>query len=123
MPTINQLIRKGRVLQKSKPKYPALEACPHLLRGFGDMNMTPQAECARLDRHIAQKLRRAQVWRVRPQPGPNTPIRLPMPARRDGMMPHAPASRASGRYRRERIWALSISPTISCVTRVRCSIT
>ena len=28
MPTINQLIRKGRVIQKSKPKYPALDACP-----------------------------------------------------------------------------------------------
>ena len=28
MPTINQLIRKGRTIQKSKPKYPALEACP-----------------------------------------------------------------------------------------------
>ena len=28
MPTINQLIRKPRVVQKSKPKYPALEACP-----------------------------------------------------------------------------------------------
>ncbi len=28
MPTINQLIRKGRVLQKTKPKYPALDACP-----------------------------------------------------------------------------------------------
>jgi len=28
MPTINQLIRKGRTLQKSKPKYPALDACP-----------------------------------------------------------------------------------------------
>src|SRR3954470_14206207 len=60
-----------------------LHACPHLLRGFGDMNMTPQAERARLDRHIAQKSRRAQVWRVRPQPGPNTPVRLPMPACRE----------------------------------------
>jgi small subunit ribosomal protein S12 len=28
MPTINQLIRKGRVVQKNKPKYPALDACP-----------------------------------------------------------------------------------------------
>jgi small subunit ribosomal protein S12 len=28
MPTINQLIRKPRVVQKAKPKYPALEACP-----------------------------------------------------------------------------------------------
>ncbi len=28
MPTINQLIRKPRVVQKSKPKYPALEKCP-----------------------------------------------------------------------------------------------
>jgi small subunit ribosomal protein S12 len=28
MPTINQLIRKGRVIQKAKPKYPALDACP-----------------------------------------------------------------------------------------------
>src|SRR5215472_8508860 len=28
MPTINQLIRKPRVLQKNKPKYPALDACP-----------------------------------------------------------------------------------------------
>ena len=28
MPTINQLIRKPRVVQKNKPKYPALDACP-----------------------------------------------------------------------------------------------
>jgi len=28
MPTINQLIRKPRVIQKNKPKYPALDACP-----------------------------------------------------------------------------------------------
>ena len=28
MPTINQLIRKPREVQKSKPKYPALDACP-----------------------------------------------------------------------------------------------
>ena len=28
MPTINQLIRKPRVVQKTKPKYPALDACP-----------------------------------------------------------------------------------------------
>jgi small subunit ribosomal protein S12 len=28
MPTINQLCRKPRTVQKSKPKYPALEACP-----------------------------------------------------------------------------------------------
>ena len=28
MPTINQLVRKGRDLQKSKTKSPALEGCP-----------------------------------------------------------------------------------------------
>lgn len=28
MPTINQLIRKGRVLQTSKTKSPALQSCP-----------------------------------------------------------------------------------------------
>ena len=28
MPTINQLVRKGRRLQKSKTKSPALKACP-----------------------------------------------------------------------------------------------
>jgi len=28
MPTVNQLIRKPRVVQKNKPKYPALDACP-----------------------------------------------------------------------------------------------
>lgn len=28
MPTINQLVRKGRVVVKSKNKAPALEACP-----------------------------------------------------------------------------------------------
>lgn len=29
MPTINQLIRKGRVRQKKKNKVPALQSCPH----------------------------------------------------------------------------------------------
>ncbi|MHC4861548.1 MAG: 30S ribosomal protein S12 [Planctomycetota bacterium] len=29
MPTINQLIRKGRKRQRRKPKAPLLEACPH----------------------------------------------------------------------------------------------
>ena len=28
MPTINQLVRKGRRLQKAKTKSPALKACP-----------------------------------------------------------------------------------------------
>ena len=28
MPTINQLVRKPRVQQKSKPKHPALHGCP-----------------------------------------------------------------------------------------------
>ena len=28
MPTINQLVRKGRKLIKAKPRYPALDACP-----------------------------------------------------------------------------------------------
>src|SRR5205823_12821964 len=28
MPTINQLVRKPRVQQKSRPKHPALHACP-----------------------------------------------------------------------------------------------
>jgi small subunit ribosomal protein S12 len=28
MPTINQLVRKGRKIQKQKPRYPALDACP-----------------------------------------------------------------------------------------------
>ena len=28
MPTINQLIRKPRVPQRSKPKHPAMEGCP-----------------------------------------------------------------------------------------------
>ena len=28
MPTINQLVRKPRVVQKSKPKHPALHGCP-----------------------------------------------------------------------------------------------
>lgn len=28
MPTINQLVRKGRALQKTKTKSPALEGCP-----------------------------------------------------------------------------------------------
>ncbi|MFQ5646186.1 MAG: 30S ribosomal protein S12 [bacterium] len=28
MPTINQLVKDGRKLQKSKPKTPALKACP-----------------------------------------------------------------------------------------------
>jgi small subunit ribosomal protein S12 len=28
MPTINQLVRKGRVAERSKSKVPALEACP-----------------------------------------------------------------------------------------------
>ncbi|MHC4390841.1 MAG: 30S ribosomal protein S12 [Planctomycetota bacterium] len=28
MPTINQLVRKGRNKIKAKPRYPALEACP-----------------------------------------------------------------------------------------------
>ncbi len=28
MPTINQLVRKGRKVQKRKPRYPALEGCP-----------------------------------------------------------------------------------------------
>lgn len=28
MPTINQLVRKGRVLQKSKTSSPALQSCP-----------------------------------------------------------------------------------------------
>ena len=28
MPTINQLVRIGRVIQKRKPRYPALDACP-----------------------------------------------------------------------------------------------
>ena len=30
MPTINQLVRKPRVAQKSRPKHPALLGCPHL---------------------------------------------------------------------------------------------
>ena len=28
MPTINQLIRKPRVVQRSKPKHPAMQGCP-----------------------------------------------------------------------------------------------
>jgi small subunit ribosomal protein S12 len=28
MPTINQLVRKGRRIIRAKPKYPALDACP-----------------------------------------------------------------------------------------------
>ena len=28
MPTINQLVRKGRVVQRSRPKHPALHGCP-----------------------------------------------------------------------------------------------
>jgi small subunit ribosomal protein S12 len=28
MPTINQLVRKPRVVQKSKPKHPAMQGCP-----------------------------------------------------------------------------------------------
>ncbi len=28
MPTINQLVRKGRRILRAKPKYPALDACP-----------------------------------------------------------------------------------------------
>jgi len=29
MPTINQLVRKPRVQQHSKPKHPAMQGCPH----------------------------------------------------------------------------------------------
>ncbi|NBR04497.1 MAG: 30S ribosomal protein S12 [Planctomycetes bacterium] len=29
MPTINQLVRKSRVQQYSKPKHPAMQGCPH----------------------------------------------------------------------------------------------
>ncbi|PHX63612.1 MAG: 30S ribosomal protein S12, partial [Planctomycetaceae bacterium] len=29
MPTINQLVRKPRVQQYSKPKHPAMQGCPH----------------------------------------------------------------------------------------------
>jgi small subunit ribosomal protein S12 len=32
MPTINQLIRKGREPQKARNKVPAMEACPHNLQ-------------------------------------------------------------------------------------------
>jgi small subunit ribosomal protein S12 len=28
MPTINQLVRKGRTILRRKPKFPALDACP-----------------------------------------------------------------------------------------------
>jgi small subunit ribosomal protein S12 len=28
MPTINQLVRKPRVVQKSRPKHPAVQGCP-----------------------------------------------------------------------------------------------
>ena len=46
MPTINQLVRKGRRLQKAKTKSPALKACP-FRRGVCVQVTTPYTEKAK----------------------------------------------------------------------------
>jgi small subunit ribosomal protein S12 len=45
MPTINQLVRKGRVPQKAKSKVPAMEQNPHsALRKVAKIRLTNQRE-------------------------------------------------------------------------------